>query len=380
MADEFIDLQKSLYPDLADKYEVLGVLQNSKLWHQLSVGLEGFIKDVTNHRGNNIFELYTEFISKCEGRLSQIRVALLASMVAQLYTEPAKALEFLEKVLLARNRLGTEASLCLDMDVVIVKLKLGQTKDAKEALEAAKEKTQSLQSKEPVIFSRFFMATAEYRKCVGPPQEFYKAALMYLAYTPIEDLTATQRYTLATDMALASITGDDIFNFGEVIATPILSSLAGKPNGWLQDLVLALHKGDIDNFNLIVDSYKTQYFAQPSLAAKHEEIKKKVVLLCLLNIAFERPSHDRTIPFAVIAAKTRIPIDQVEWVCMRAMSLGLLKGSIDEVDQTISVTWVQPRVLDREQLSLLSIQLDGWTEKVKTALVTIEDQTPELYV
>jgi hypothetical protein len=85
-------------------------------------------------------------------------------MVAQLYTEPNKALEFLEKVLLARNRLGTEASLCLDMDVVIVKLKLGQTKDAKEALEAAKEKTQSLQSKEPVIFSRFFMATAEYRK------------------------------------------------------------------------------------------------------------------------------------------------------------------------------------------------------------------------
>jgi hypothetical protein len=55
------------------------------------------------------------------------------------------------------------------------------------------------------------------------------------------------------------------------------------------------------------------------------------VLLCLLNIAFERPSHDRTISFAVIAAKTRIPIEQVEWVCMRAMSLGLLRGSIDEV-------------------------------------------------
>jgi hypothetical protein len=96
--------------------------------------------------------------------LSQIRVALLASMVAQLFLEPEKAMDFLEKILIARKRLGVEASLCLDMDIVIVKLKLGQTKDAKEALEAAKEVTQSLHSTEPVVFSRFFMASAEYRK------------------------------------------------------------------------------------------------------------------------------------------------------------------------------------------------------------------------
>jgi 26S proteasome regulatory subunit N9 len=99
---------------------------------------------------------------------------------------------------------------------------------------------------------------------------------------------------------------------GEVIATPILNSLKGTPNVWLEDLVMALHKGDIDNFNVIVNTYKTQYFDQPSLKAKHEDIKKKVVLLCLLNIAFRRPSHDRTIAFSDIARETRIPIDQVK--------------------------------------------------------------------
>lgn len=64
-------------------------------------------------------------------------------------------------------------------------------------------------------------------------------------------------------------------------------------------------------FNLIVDNYKTQYFAQPALAAKHEDVKKKIVLLCLLNIAFEKPSYDRNILFTEIANKTRIPVDQV---------------------------------------------------------------------
>jgi 26S proteasome regulatory subunit N9 len=146
---------------------------------------------------------------------------------------------------------------------------------------------------------------------VGPPQEFYKSALMFLAYTPIEDLTKEQAYILATDMALASVTGADIFNFGEVIATPILGVLKGTPNAWLEDLVMAMHKGDIDSFNATVDAHRTQYFAQPSLSSNHELVKKKVVLLSLLNIAFERPSHDRTVAFEDIASRTRIPVDQV---------------------------------------------------------------------
>ena len=77
-------------------------------------------------------------------------------------------------------------------------------------------------------------------------------------------------------------------------------------------LVIALHKGEIDNFNQIVGTYSTQYYAQPALAAKHEDVKKKVVLLCLLNIAFLKPSYDRNITFTEIAEKTRIPIDQVK--------------------------------------------------------------------
>jgi hypothetical protein len=54
---------------------------------------------------------------------------------------------------------------------------------------------------------------------------------------------------------------------------------------------------------------------------------------------------------------------QVEWVLMRAMSIGLLKGTIDEVGAAVNVTWVQPRVLDKEQLALLNTQLKTWTEK-----------------
>lgn len=134
---------------------------------------------------------------------------------------------------------------------------------------------------------------------------------MFLAYTPIEDLPADEKYQLATDIALAATTGEDIFNFGEVLATPILSILQGTPNEWLYNLVVALNHGDIDGFNIVVESCHEKYFNQPALAARHEDIKKKIVLLCLMNIVFERHSHDRSISFSDIASRTKIPILEV---------------------------------------------------------------------
>lgn len=35
---------------------------------------------------------------------------------------------------------------------------------------------------------------------------------------------------------------------------------------------------------------------------------------------------------------------------MKALSVGLLRGSIDEVDKRVHITWVQPRVLDIQQV------------------------------
>ena len=65
---------------------------------------------------------------------------------------------------------------------------------------------------------------------------------------------------------------------------------------------------------------------------------------------------------------------------MRAMSLGLVRGIIDEVDRTFSVTWVQPRVLDQGQLAGVNAQVGAWAEKVKSSLLMIEERSLELYV
>lgn len=375
---EFIEGQKLLYPDLQAEYDELATLYDKKLWHQLSLALESFL--TKNNRGENFLELYHGFLASFEARLNQVKLAKLVFLIGSSLADANKSLEFYQKVLESRAKLGIEASMCLDLDCTTMLLQLGKTEEANVLLEAAKEQLPTIQSPESGVFSKFYLATAEYRKIVGPPEDFYSAGLMFLAYTPVEELHPEMKYKLATDMALASITGENIFNFGEVIATPILQSLVDTPNEWLRSLVHSLDNGDIDQFNMTIDANQENYNKHPALAARKELLKQKVVLLCLMNLVFQRPSHDREIPLRDIASATRIPLSQVEWVLMRAMSLGLVKGIIDQVEGTVNVTWVQPKVLGKDSMKLLVEQLGSWTDRVNTALVTIEDQTHELYV
>ncbi|KAF9007151.1 hypothetical protein BDQ17DRAFT_261810 [Cyathus striatus] len=44
--------------------------------------------------------------------------------------------------------------------------------------------------------------------------------------------------------------------------------------------------------------------------------------------------------------------------------LKLIRGSLDQVDQKASITWVQPRVLSREQIGGIASRLEEWIGKL----------------
>lgn len=60
-----------------------------------------------------------------------------------------------------------------------------------------------------------------------------------------------------------------------------------------------------------------------------------------------------TCNYCFVTMVTCAPLPQVEMLVMKALSLGLVKGSIDEVDCKVHMTWVQPRVLDISQVKYL---------------------------
>ena len=62
---------------------------------------------------------------------------------------------------------------------------------------------------------------------------------------------------------------------------------------------------------------------------------------------------------------------------MRALSLKLIRGKIDQVDGTIAVEWVQPRVLQQPQIAKMTERLATWTATVDSTLKFLEGETPE---
>ena len=98
MAEAFLESQRVAYPDLQE-YDTFLQLYERKLWHELSIALFDFLSKKSNHRGENIFELYAHFISKVEARLSQVRLVQLVSMIGQSLPDPQRALDFFKAVL-----------------------------------------------------------------------------------------------------------------------------------------------------------------------------------------------------------------------------------------------------------------------------------------
>ena len=97
-----------------------------------------------------------------------------------------------------------------------------------------------------------------------------------------------------------------------------------------------------------------------------------------MNLVFETPAHERAIPFSAIATRARLDLDHVEWLAMRAMALGLVKGVIDEVAGVVEVAWVQPRVLDAAQINHLVEQIEALSEKALKGHALIAEQTAGL--
>jgi 26S proteasome regulatory subunit N9 len=109
-------------------------------------------------------------------------------------------------------------------------------------------------------------------------------------------------------------------------------------------------------------------------------LQQKIHLAALLSLIFSRPPHSRTLPFVLIANETRLPVNEVEYLVMKALSLGLIRGTIDQVDQIVRVTWMQGRVLDRKGVQGMKEQLESWSQGVRALETWVHRAGREVWV
>ncbi|PPD81397.1 hypothetical protein GOBAR_DD21669 [Gossypium barbadense] len=157
-----------------------------------------------------------------------------------------------------------------------------------------------------------------------------------------------------------------------------ITSLLGTRVEWLYHILQAFNSGDLARYQELCHVHNAALRAQPALVENEKKLSEKINILCLMEIIFSRPSEDRTIPLKVIAERTKLSIEDVEHLLMKSLSVHLIEGTIDQVEGTVHVSWVQPRVLGIPQIKSLRDRLDNWVGKVQTAWLSIEAETPDL--
>ena len=244
-----------------------------------------------------------------------------------------------------------------------VKLRLGSHDSARKDLDKAESILDTFDSVETEVHATFYRTNASYYQAKRDFAAYYRNALLYLACIDLSTLTSQEAQTRAYDLGIAALVSDSIYNFGELLLHPILDSLAKSPDhAWLRDLLFAFNRGDLAAYNVLEAN-----IARAPLLQEHKTfLWQKISLSALTEAVFRRPPHDRAMTFETIAKETRVQPQEIEILIMKALSLGLLRGSIDQVAEIARINWVQPKVLDMKQIDNMRLRLKDWDSSVNS--------------
>lgn len=277
----------------------------------------------------------------------------------------------------ANNPDTIEAYITLAVKGASLKLALNDREGCKADLDECKKLLESKECSELSTIAAFHYVYMLYYKELKDHLHQYQTTFQYLSAINIDELPLAQKQQIAYDLCISALLGEDLYNFGELLIHPILSCLEFSENNWLRQLIHCFNNGDIDLFNKLCNSQ--DFLNQPELVQNFKFLKQKLCLMTLVESIF-RGTKEKLgrISFKEISEKTMVKIDEIEHLLMKALSIGLVKGKINQVEQFFSVQSVQPRVLDMDQIKHLSSRLNAWSEGLKKYIVVLEKKTESI--
>ncbi|ORZ39206.1 hypothetical protein BCR44DRAFT_1387182 [Catenaria anguillulae PL171] len=381
--------QAAGHAQVVDAINRFDELYDRKLWHQLSVEMDKFI--ALPQAQEYLTNFYFQFVRDFEAKLNKLSlVAGVGQAVAKHLPDNTSRITYLlalaDRVKPAPPKSGEEHLHVLDMEATSAHLLAttqaayyqlldGQYETVLAHISASEKRLDALDGVDTRVSSAFYRVAADYYKAKSAFAKFYKTSLLFLACVgDIEEIPADEAAERAYELGLAALLSDEIYNFGELLMHPILDKLNGTPNEWLKGLLFTFNKGDIVAFEKGSKSLR-----EPLLQQNLAMLQMKICLMALIDFVFTRTSSDRVIPFSAIAQHTRLPLGEVEHLLMKALALNLIKGTMDQVDGTVTVTWVTPRVLDKSQVQGMVDMLDGWKSKVNALGERFKSEGAELF-
>ena len=107
-------------------------------------------------------------------------------------------------------------------------------------------------------------------------------------------------------------------------------------------------------------------------------LEQKVRIVALLEMIFNAGKDERSMSFTKISQGCSVEEGDVELLVMKSMSLGLIRGTIDEVARVIHVDWAMPRYLSKSHLQIMHRKMQEWELKMDNVIRLVENSSQEV--
>ncbi|MCJ1481075.1 26S proteasome regulatory subunit [Schaereria dolodes] len=360
VVSNFLSEQREAAPeDLQPSFLTIEDYWDRKLWHQLTDVLEEYFHDPAS--ASQRLPLFRSFILSFAEKINQLNFVSLGLLAASQCSDDHERLIFLTHLTEKVDKPSSQDAYVYALVAASeVKLRLQDLEGARKDLNKAESILDTFDSVETEVHATFYRTNASFYQAKLDFAAYYRNALLYLACIDLKTLTPQDSQTRAYDLSVAALISDSIYNFGELLLHPILNSLTNTEHAWLRELLFAFNRGDLAAYNVLENN-----LLKCSLLEEHKTfLWQKISLSALTEAVFRRPPHDRAMTFATISQETHVQPQEIEILIMKALSLGLLRGSIDQVAEIARINWVQPKVLDMKQIDNMRLRLKDWDSSV----------------
>lgn len=185
-----------------------------------------------------------------------------------------------------------------------------------------------------------------------------------LTFAAIAQFSPHEQSVVAREIAISALLSDQVYNFGEVLSH---STVHEYTPAALKSMLELFRCGNLAGFD-------EQVTANGDVFSPEDKsmLYRKLQVVALLNFIFSKPAPERTFDLSAL-----IPVvnaqDEMDLcrLIIYALGVGVTRGQIDGVNKTVAFSWVQPRLLDTEQLKSLKKSVDISVEHTSNVIVTV---------
>ena len=365
------------HPNLKSLFEQIDSNLNQRLWYQLSENIITLSQNQELQQGNDLIEFYNGVVIFIEKTLNPMKyLQYVQNMIYNYKDKMSEALQFVENIELNHKDFKGEEKISIKIIKGFCYLELNKMYELEEIIKTTEEDFSGKFEIESSLYAQYYRLSTLFYEKKKDYDNFYNNAFQYLAYET--KITDEEKLNLCYKMCSSMLIGEKLYNFEELIEKDFFKLMQGSKYDWISNLILSFNSAKVDQFLSMLEQNKKNIEENLILKGKVDSLPIKIRIAALLELIFQKNKSERTLTFAEICKVCMTEEDKIEYIGMKALSHGLIKGYIDQADKKLFVNWIQPKYLGKDKIGILKDRFNVWIDKAQKVLGDLQENAAGL--